>query len=174
MEIVAFDTDDRADGNGKAGITWISKTLLNHAYKMNNTNTVAGGWTNSALRTYLRSTIKPLIPATVRNAIVEVTKATNIYEGSTKVQSNVIDDVWIPSGTEVTGLTYETTDVKYTSRFNNDTARIKYRLGDSARAWWLRSTVSSTKFGHIDPTGLRGTLSPNSSTDYIALGFCTN
>lgn len=35
MQIVAFDTDDLADGSGKAPITWIAKQLLNTEQRMN-------------------------------------------------------------------------------------------------------------------------------------------
>ena len=35
MQIAAFDTDDLADGSGKAPITWISKELLKTKYRMN-------------------------------------------------------------------------------------------------------------------------------------------
>ena len=70
MEIVGFDADDKADGTGKAKITWGSKTLLKTRRSMNSSETTAGGWGSSAMRTFLQNTVMPLIPSTVRNGIV--------------------------------------------------------------------------------------------------------
>ena len=35
MQIVAFDTDDKADGSGKAPITWIAEHILETSHRMN-------------------------------------------------------------------------------------------------------------------------------------------
>lgn len=83
MEIAAFDTDDLADDSGKAPITWIGKELLatvrrfNPALVTNADGTYkestggVGGWEKSELRSYLKNTVKPLIPLVVIEAIVE-------------------------------------------------------------------------------------------------------
>ena len=173
MEIVAFDTDDKADGSGKAKITWISKDLLATTHVMNNTNTTSGGWESSGMRTYLKNTIKPLIPETVRNAIVPVTKVSSTY-GSTVVKDGqtTTDDVWIPGNGEIfNNTTYETTGAVYSSKFNSATNRIK-KMNGSASDWWLRSAATSTYFCFTNSSGDARYYNASISRG-VALGFCT-
>lgn len=182
MEIVAFDTDDKADGSGKAKITWISKDQLNTTQKMNasqktidgETAYTAGGWEHSDMRAYLKDTIKPLIPETVRNAIVPVTKIQSTYTGGAKVKDGqtTTDDVWIPSNHEVGfGTDYETTGTVYGGKFTDNVSRIKKRNG-SAKYWWLRSADSTYNFRGVSSDG----CSSYGIAYYaygVALGFCT-
>lgn len=168
MEIVAFDTDDRADGTGKAGITWISKDLLNTLQRVNKSNTSSGDWEGSNLRSYLRSTIKPLIPSEVRSAIVEVTKG---QHGTSGMVTNT-DDVWIPSAYEISGSNYfEQSGTSYSQA---------YPIGTSGRgkrtrknSWWTRTVGATNQFFAVDNSGNVGGTAPNVARG-IALGFCTN
>lgn len=176
MEIVAFDEDDKADGTGKAGITWISKYLLNSNHNMNSTTTSAGGWTASELRSYLKETIKPLIPAAIRSGIVEVSKVQTDYtEGVKSIQSST-EDVWVPNVREVTTSTYyETTGADYGSRFADSNSCLKKKPNaGSASIWWLRSVGSSKNFAYIGSKGSISSSYSPASTLSIALGFCTN
>jgi hypothetical protein len=134
-----------------------------------------GGWENCEMRTYLKNTIKPLIPAEVRNAIVEVTKIQSTVTDGTMITDGqtTTDDVGIPSNHEIFGTTsYETTGHVYTTIHNNATARTKYRSG-SAYVWWLRSAYSTTNFRYVYNNG---TDRSNRASDAlgVALGFCTN
>lgn len=183
MEIVAIDEDDRADGNGKAGLTWISKTLLNGTHVMNATSKTsgsdsgytAGGWENTDMRAYLKNTIKPLIPATVRNAIVEVTKIQSLYTGGSRVQNGqtTTDDVWIPSNYEVgLGTIYESQGAVYSSKFTDATSRIK-KYNGSSKYWWLRSANDMSIFRYVRSDG-RSSGDNASYSGGVALGFCTN
>lgn len=183
MEIVAIDTDDRADGNGKAGLTWISKTLLNTSRVMNSSQKTVdgvsgyaiGGWEYSDMRSYMNQTIKPLIPATVRNAIVSVSKTQrSIRNTSDSFIQNTIDDVWIPSLQEMTNL--NPTEGYYYSKFSGSNLRKKRYINSSSTAsYWLRTTDSSNKsnFSYIGHTGGNGSYRAMDSYA-IALGFCTN
>ena len=173
MEIVAFDTDDRADGQGKAKITWISKGLLNTAHVMNSTRTSAGGWESSEMRAYLKNTIKPLIPETVRNAIVPVTKVQCIYNGSViKDGQTTTEDVWIPGHREIFNTTdRETGGAVYSGKFTNSASRIKSKNGSSTE-WWLRSSHVATGFGATSNIGTGTSLFSERGSN-IALGFCT-
>ena len=180
MEIVAFDTDDRADGQGKAGITWISKDLLKTQKEMNDTASTVGGWEQSGMRNYLKTTIKSLIPTAVRNGIVEVSKVSSTYENNTLVQDGqtTTDDVWIPSYREVAYRTNcEQTGANYWTRFgNNNDTRVKSQNGNTT-GWWLRTASNSTSFKTIPYDGNpQSSYAPVSarSTRCIALGFCTN
>lgn len=174
MEIVAFDTDDKADGSGKAKITWISKDLLKTTKNMNSENTTEGGWEQSIARNYLKTTIKPLIPQTVRDAIVPVTKVSSTWASNAVAVNgqSTTDDVWIPSNHEVgDGNSYESTGAVYSGKFTNDASRIKKWKG-SARGWWLRSSFNSVSFCYVNESG---DVEFNFASRWsgVALGFCT-
>ena len=168
MEIVAFDTDDKADGSGKAKITWISKDLLNSSRKMNDSNTSSGDWEGSALRSYLRNTIKPLIPSNVRDAIVEVTKG---QHGTNGMVTNT-DDVWIPSAYEIAGSNYfEASGTSYSQAYPVGTSGNTKRTRNAA--WWTRSVAMSNQFYAVGTGGTTGSYSPNVARG-VTLGFCTD
>ena len=172
FEIIAFDTDDKADGSGKAKITWLSKTLIT-THAMNSIQNAAGGWENSDMRAWLKSDIKPLLPEVVRNAIVPVTKVSSTYTTAlVKDGQTTTDDVWIPGHREIYNNTnYETTGVVYSTKFNSQSSRVKYNSAGSAYGWWLRSAVSAGDFRCVNSYG-----SENSNNAYsqrgVALGFC--
>lgn len=170
MQIAAFDTDDKADGSGKAGITWIAKELLVTSNRMNATNTNSGGWEATEMRSYLKNTIKPLIPSNVRNAIVNVTKKSDLYPSASQTTT---EDVWIPSYKEVSNSGVG--DYYYSALFPDNASRIKHKAGStSAYRWWLRSAnqTGSSRFRYVHTTG---SVSDNyASTAYgVALSFCT-
>ena len=191
MEIVAFDTDDRADGQGKAGITWISKGLLPTDIAMNSTGDTSINWGNCAVRNYLKNTIKPLIPTVVRNAIIEVSKISTTNPtggtGTSAIVPNGItttDDVWIPSLREMgittgSGYVAESTGPVY---YANRSKRKKTRKGVALSSYWTRSRKESYittsnqyhKFYSIDGNSGGASETTMTYTDGIALGFCTN
>ena len=180
MTIVGIDTDDLADNSGKAPITWISKQLLKTSHRMNpsyqsgteGTGTI-GGWEKTEMRSYLKETVKPLIPETVRNAIKPVKKYGKIYNVSDSAVNDVLttEDVWIPSYKELFGLGIETLGPTYSTAFPDDASRIKRKAGGSAAWWWLRSaSVISTFYG----VGTDGFTYGNYASNIggVALGFC--
>ena len=192
MQIVAINADDRADGNGKAGLTWISKNVLNTSHRYNpalspssapyteGTGTI-GGWENSELRSYLKNTIKPLIPEAIRNGIVEVSKISRGYDTSeTEGNKTTTEDVWIPSFREYYGTSSltsgEGTGIYY---INGDlevhrNARKKKRYStDSALEYWLRTNSSMKGETTINYSGSRSSKSAVNPS-YIVIGFCTN
>lgn len=186
MQIVGIDVDDLADGSGKAPLTFISKELLKTSHMMNPARTPSsapydegtgtiGGWEKSEMRTYLKETIKPLIPQNVRSGIKEVTKHSKIFDTSgTKVLNSVTtDDVWIPSNQEIFGGTiYETLGHVYSDVFTDANSRKKFKVGaSSAYNWWLRSASNTTAFRYVDYSG--GVNIDGARSAYgVALGFC--
>ena len=189
MQIVAKDTDPLASGSGNAPLTFVSKELLVTTHRMNpsraadpndsslyqeGTGTI-GGWEKTEMRTYLRDTIKPLIPSNVRSAIKEVTKYSKIYNTSSTAVNNVTstDDVWIPSYREIFGGTsYETSGPVYTTIFTDATSRIKNNVSSgSAAVWWLRSAIGDYNFMIVSSYGTSNGYYAYSSRG-VALGFC--
>ena len=108
------------------------------------------------MRTYLKETIKPLIPEVVRNAIKEVTKYSRSYSSGSAVNNvTTTDDVWIPSAREIFGGTsYETEGPVYDGVFVDANARKKTQVGaSSASAWWLRSANNNNNFYNVNRSG---------------------
>lgn len=128
-----------------------------------------GGWEKTEMRSYLKDTVKLLIPANVRAAIKEVTKTSPAYNtnGSSFTQTTT-DDVWLPSYAECFGTTS-----MYKGLFENTSAnRIKYKVGaTSASSWWLRSAHSNFTFSDVNSSG--DYYNYNAYGSYgVALGFC--
>lgn len=188
MQIVAMDTDPLADGSGKAHLTWISKELLKDTHLMNpprardpedsskyeeGTGSI-GGWEKTEMRSYLKDTIKPLIPEAVRNALLSVTKYSRIYNTSNVVVDNVgsTEDVWVPSAREVGITGYETSGPTYTTVFADNASRVKTDVSSgSAARWWLRSASNGSNFSNVSSGGSSSSASANASGG-VALGFC--
>lgn len=136
----------------------------------------AGGWQNTEIRAYLKNTIKPLIPETVRNAIKEVTKYTDDWSTSNTKVANVAstEDVWLASDAEIfgrSGTACETMGPIYTQLFKDAASRIKYR-GSSADNWWLRSANGAISFRCVNLSGYESNGGAF-STNGVVLGFCT-
>ena len=185
MQLVAKDTDDLADGSGKAPTTWISQQLIATSHRMNparegssgayteGTGTI-GGWEKTEMRSWLKETVKPLIPANVLAAIKPVTKYSQICNTSSKAVNNVTstEDVWIPSAREVGFTGYETEGPTYTGLFTANADRIKSKTGaSSASWWWTRSANISYNFRNVSSDGSYGN-NDASNSGAVVLGFC--
>ena len=143
VEIVGFSHDDRADGSGKAGLTFGLKDCLNTAYQMNSSNTNAGGWGSCALRATLRGDIWNQLPSDLRGVIKEVTKKTSAGNSSSTINS-ISDTLFLFAEKEIFGSTQYSVNGEGTqyARFTTSNTRIK-KLNGSATNWWLRSPGSS-------------------------------
>ena len=139
-----------------------------------------GGWPLCEMRTYLKETIKPLMPATVRNALKTVTKYTTTQEISgssyTKHANTVSqDDVWLPSYREVgfTSSNYETQGVKYSALFPANSNRVRAKVGGSAYWWFLRSAANGNYY-YFSAVYSDGSASNNYAygSGGVVLGFC--
>ena len=181
MEIVAINTDELATGSGTAAITWISKQLLQTSHRMNPSYSSGtegtgslGGWEKTEMRSYLKETVKPLIPEAVRNAIKPVKKYSRIYNVSGSAVNDVLttEDVWIPSYKEVFGSGLETLGPTYSTTFPDNASRIKSKAGSSAAWWWLRSASYNYTFNYVSTDGSNFNRNA-STTGGVALGFCT-
>ena len=175
MELVALDADELADGSGNAHMTWIAKDLLNSDHAMNESQTNRGGWPASDMRAWLRDSILPLFPDTVRSNIKEVKKYYYSYDDEGTVSST--DTIWLPSAKEIIGGTRVFDDIgtEYLIAYPEDTSRQKYHIGSSEPSWWWLRTASAysgTSFNYIYSGGSGWS---NYSADYaggVAVGFC--
>lgn len=181
MQIAAFDTDDLADGSGKAPITWIAKELLatkrrfNPAVVTNDDGTcqegtgAIGGWEKSELRTYLNDTVKPIIPGVVLNAIKEVTKTHDAFDANkVKFTQTTNDDIWVPDYNEAFG-----SSSPYKVLFPDNDSRKKTQIGASSPfAWWTRSALRYDNVYGVGAVGSPSYYTPKYSFG-VALCFCT-
>lgn len=130
-----------------------------------------GGWENTEMRTYLKDSIKPLIPENVRNNIKTITKTQTAYDtdGKSFTQASQ-DDVWIPSYPEM--FYRVSSGGLYHAMFPDDASRIKKEVGSSLNALWsLRSAGSTGSFYYVEKYGGASYGSAYSSRGVI-LGFC--
>ena len=187
MQIVALGKDTLADGSGTAPITWISKELLKTGHRMNpalsgsegayteGTGAI-GGWEKSEMRTYLKDTIKPLIPAVTRKQIKPVSKTSYAFNtAGNSFQQQTSDDVWIPSYREIfKDSGRENTGPMYSAVYKDNASRIKQKSGaTSVSYWWLRSAHHSNYFRFVNSSGSWGSDTANYYANCVALGFAT-
>lgn len=103
-QVVGILQDDKADGSGKAGLSFITKECYaNH--RMNATETNSGGWRDSEMRSWLNSTVLDWFPSDIKEHIVEVKKLTNNV-GRTETADSVsetADRIWLFSWAEMFG-----------------------------------------------------------------------
>lgn len=169
VQILGFNHDDKADGSGKAGITFGMKHLLTTTYPMNSLSTNVGGWDESEMRnvTMKYDTLTPL-PTDLRAVIKPVSKKALMGGDSSaalSVQSST-DSCWLLAVAEIVSATslensswsmlktyasaYEAEGTQYAlfknligdaDIYNAQSALIKKLSngGGSADHWWLRS-----------------------------------
>lgn len=128
-----------------------------------------GGWEKSEMRTYLKGTVKPLIPSNVQSAIKNVSKTQPAYNTSkSQFTQTTSDDVWIPSYSEM----FDSSSIYMTVFQNTNANRIKKKAGaSSASWWWLRSASGSNSFYDVYSSGASSSGIAYSS-GAVALGFC--
>ena len=186
MVLIAKDTDLLANSNERAHMTWISNKALNTQYIWNNalnTEQTAGGtidgWRESAIRSYLNSTIKLLMPNEVQNGIKAVLKYHNYYSTSTNaiLLQTTTDNIWIPSLREI-GYTHNNSyDVRQGITYRNIFTHLQYRTipdNNYSHAYWLRDIANISSAIEMHGQGDYSEYWSKSvdSTNNIVLGFC--
>ena len=173
MQIVAAgaNASPLASGDGNATYDFVAKELLATKHLMTSSN--SPGWENSGLRSYLKNTIKPLIPQVVRDAIKEVSKTSYRYDTNTK-NAITTDDVWIPSNREIFGGTeYESQGPIYSGVYTiNNNTRVKRLSGGGDSVWWMRSAYkyNNTNYRTVTATG-SSSYGERTINNGVALGF---
>ncbi len=128
-----------------------------------------GGWEKSELRVFVKS-LKSRFPATVAQAVKEVTKSQYCYTTAPEsgAQRETTEDLWIPSNAEITGST-----ALYKDLFPDDASRIKQKAGiDTKVTWRLRNAADTSNVYYVTSSGSTSNMGATSETG-IAIGFCT-
>ena len=199
LVILGFNHDDLT-GGGKAGMTIGMKNLLATTYKMNSSNTNAGGWDDSAMRTSTMTTLLSQLPADLRNVIKQVNKKATAGSQSTTITTSA-DKLFLFAMSEIFSATSiensaTSTIADYADAYNAEGTQYEYYrnlIGDnnggttananlikklsngrgSAYAWWLRSASVGSSYGFrcVDSAG-GGSGGAVSGTYGVSFGFC--
>lgn len=105
-QIVGFRADERADGQGVAGISFLMRTPVGDARPMND-EPRSGGWEQSSLREWMASEMPALLPAELVARVREVVKVSNnmgaVDAGDEAELTRTADAFWLPSMSELCG-----------------------------------------------------------------------
>lgn len=185
MQIIGVNHDTlSSDHSSKAGLTLQMKNCLDTRYQVNSTNTNAGGWQGSALRTTAMPAIYNTLPSEWKSVIKMVDKkAANggSYNYSATVTTS--ENLFLLSEKEIFGsVTYaqdgtnEGTQYAYWVSHNTDNDRIKYydNAGtQTATSWLERSSYyySTSYFCIVDISGIAN-YGNASSIRGVSFAFC--
>ncbi|HIS41119.1 MAG TPA: zinc ribbon domain-containing protein [Candidatus Aphodovivens avistercoris] len=162
VQIAGFAHDAKT-GGGTAGITFIFADAIAE-HEMNSSDTSAGGWEASEMRSWLASEGKALLPQDLQAELVAVDKMTNNV-GYTQDASSVTatsDELWLFSYAELAGTPtaeggwsssfvseyggvmgaegsqYKLFRDKRVNQYSSNDFLVRYYEGES-RDWWERS-----------------------------------
>lgn len=170
MAVAGFRHDQRADGSGAAGVTFVALGSLGHQAFNPSGETVA--WEDAPLRSWMNQGLMAELPEGLADLIVPVDKLANDASGT---QRETQDSLWLISRGELTG---------YTS--NGEPEGEQYQLfsdrgvtGDSSFLaicddyWWLRGVSSDPSWqGTVTPDG-SPTVGRNTIYEFdVVAGFC--
>ncbi len=196
VQIAGFIHDDKSDGSGKAGITFIFADAISEMY-MNSDEYNDGGWEFSDMRSWLASEGKALLPEELQDVIVAVDKSTNNVGETEDVLSvtTTSDELWLFSYVELAGELnkfdlYEISDYPAAiynaegfqyklfsdcnvDHFDYNDILIKTYQGESYY-WWERSPgpYSSDSFRCVDSDGVPYNGIGTDYSNAVVPGFC--
>jgi hypothetical protein len=169
MQIVAHNHDDKADGSGKATLTFVAQNLLKDGRKFHSNGNNFERYSGSEIRTWLTNNFISTLPSELQTAISEVSKPSDGY--------NTNDKIWLLSLSELgftdnkTSPTWITSGEEY-SIFTDDASRQKKKVDASTFGeYWTRNTFNNTSIHYISSKGSRNTGSPTYGFG-ILFGFC--
>lgn len=144
IDIIGKNHDDYADGSGKAPLTFQLHDCYAQTYKMNNSNTNRGGWTNCVMRTTYLPAIKALMPTEVQNGIREVNKLTSAGDSSATINTTA-DKLFPLSEIEIFGNVSNSKNGEGTqyAYYKEGHSKVKNYNG-YASEWWERSPFASS------------------------------
>ena len=192
VQICGFAHDDKADGSGKAGITFIFKDAVDE-HSMNNAGTNSGGWEASEMRSQLNSSFKEQLPSDLQNVITSVSKMTNNTGEATSASSVTAtsDELWLFSVCELCGqinwyneqslcsvINAEGEEYKLFRDMNVDDRNGNAILTKTSRGgsctWWERSPRPrySVGFVSVGPDGSPGYGDNADVSLAVVPGFC--
>lgn len=170
--IIGINHDNVADGSGKAGITFETSTSIN-SYQMNATNTNAGGWEKSELRTKMNwGEIWNLMPSDFQSKVKTVTKLTNnIGDGKTNVDvSSTSDKLFLLSDAEIwSRKSYGVNQMEgYQYEFYAGKGVTDTNWSGASNGWGHRTRTPNTSPYGVDTKNFGGVDYDGNTTNYKA------
>ncbi len=148
--IIGINPGDLADGTGKAGLTFLT-TSTTISSRMNATETNAGGWEKSELRTKMNSgEIWNLMPSDFQSKVKAVRKLTNNVGGTDKnaAVTATSDKLFLLSYSEIVPTSYWASRYPWTSSEGTQYEAFKGKVTNNysgndclkiGNYWWERS-----------------------------------
>lgn len=186
MRVAGFRQDQKADGSGPAGITFLAEDGVSEQ-AMNATGQLVGGWEDSTLRSWMNQSLIGELPSEVSDLLVSVEKTTNPPAGTGETGQDVTEDkLWVPSYSEVVGEPgassnryglYESEGPQYQlfSDLGVTWAEPSPELViPSGGYWWLRSpdVANGRWFVVVGPEGQSAYGHRPATENAIVMGFC--
>lgn len=176
-QIADFLHDNLADGSGLAAITFSFEDCISTTYGINDSNTNAGGWNGSRMRTSTLPALLAQFPAVLQDSagIKTVNKVASAGNLSRKLITSP-DRLWLFSEVEVTGSAQNSASGEGTiyPLFSTEANRIKgIGAGGAASVWWLRSPYVDlgNSFVCMTASGIVGIIVAGDAYG-VAPGFC--
>jgi len=183
FQLYGFNHFKLEDGSNFANAVFGMMGLLNQTKQMNSSQTNAGGWPETLMRTYLNTTVYNSLPTVWRNVIKSVRVLSSAGETSPEIVTS-IDKLFLFSyaevGFSVSTVPYcneidEGAETKQFPIFTDNNSRIKkhYNGTGSAAYWWLRAprATNATSFTNVGSNGSANNNGANNSNG-VAFGFC--
>ena len=175
--IMGFNHDDKADGSGKAGITFGMKNLMSTKRAMNSSNTNSGGFTGSAMYSYLQDTLLPAMPSDLQMILKSVNKLTSAGQGSSTINTDSMK-LFLFSEAEVFGTKKYSAGNEGTqySYFEIAADTDDYLQGNGV-PWFLRSPCTYNLYKNncfccANNSNNKQSYSPAGNQQSVRFGFC--
>ena len=174
LQIAGFNHDTFSDGV-TSPVTFVMKDCLNTKAQMNSTNTNAGGYPASAMKTWVENNIYDKLPSDLKAIVAPVKKKwyTTYNDASSLSEANY--NVWLLAEAEVfdsVSLTVGNGEGTKYPIFTDNASRIK-KVNGTPDAWWLGS-CGKTDSGFFVLVYSSSYVGPSyASTSYgVAAGLC--
>lgn len=174
LQIAGFNHDTFSDGV-TAPVTFVMKDCLNTKTQMNSTNTNAGGYPASAMKTYVETNIYDKLPSDLKALVAPVKKKwyTTYNQASSLTEGNY--NIWLLSEAEVFDSVTQTIGTGEGTKypiFTDGASRTK-KVSGANNVWWLGSCYSGFNFSFavVDSNG--GATGDTASNSFgVAAGLC--
>lgn len=186
VTIAGFRHDDKADGSGVAGISFVARASVGTQPLNASGESVA--WGQTSLCSWLNQSFMAELPEELAGSIVSVSKTTNNPVTAGGGQSLTSESVWVPSCSELSGdVAAQTTNSDYVGyQMEGEQYQVYADAGvtwndgfdylrlSSGEDWWLRTPEPSAGDYYM-------TVTPEGSPHYyrnsgrelaIVVGFC--
>lgn len=178
MRVAGFRQDERADGEGVAGITFIAAEPVAEMAMCPNAEK-GSGWRDTTLRAWMNEELLAELPEELSGVIVSVSKATNPVVGTGSSQIVTEDVLWVPSYSELTGtvrdgMEQEGEQYQLFADLGVDSGGASEGLALGDAYWWERSPDQSNEawFMCVGPDGTAATSHRPATPNGVVPGFC--